>query len=46
MKRYSTGLLLGSASAGIAWAAGASPVWAGLVGVVVAVLVWVCQARL
>ena len=46
MKRHMTGLLLGSASAGIAWAAGASPVWAGLVGVAVAVLVWAVERLL
>lgn len=40
MKRFMTGLLLGSASAGIAYAAGANPVWTGLIGLTVAVLVW------
>jgi hypothetical protein len=40
VKRFMTGLLLGSASTGIAWAAGASPLWTGLIGLTVAVLVW------
>lgn len=35
-----TGLLLGSAGSGIAYAAGASPYWTAGVGVIVAVLVW------
>lgn len=40
MKRFMTGLLLGAASSGIAYAAGASPLWTGLIGLTVAVLVW------
>lgn len=40
MKRFMTGLLLGSASSGIAYAAGASPYWTAGVGVIVAALVW------
>lgn len=40
MKRFTAGLLLGSASAGIAYACGASPLWTALIGAVVAALVW------
>ena len=43
MKRVTAGLLLGSASAGIAYAAGASPYWTAGIGVLVAVLVWFGQ---
>lgn len=40
MKRFTTGLLLGAAASGIAYAAGASPAWTAVTGAVVAVLVW------
>ena len=40
MKRFTTGLLLGAAASGIAYGAGASPLWTGLIGLTVAVLVW------
>lgn len=43
MKRFMAGLLLGSASAGIAYAAGANPYWTAAVGAVVAVLIWFGQ---
>lgn len=38
MKRLWPGLLFGAAGYAIAWSAGASPLWAAVVGVVVAVL--------
>lgn len=40
MKRFIAGLILGAASSGIAHAVGASPLWTGLIGLAVAVLVW------
>lgn len=40
MKRFTAGLLLGSACSGIAYACGASPLWTGLIGAAVALLVW------
>lgn len=40
MKRFTAGLLLGSASSGIAYACGASPLWTGLIGAAVALVVW------
>lgn len=41
--RFTAGLLLGSASSGIAYACGASPLWTGLIGITVACLVWFGQ---
>jgi len=35
-----TGLLLGASSAGIAWAAGASPLWTAVIGAGIALIVW------
>ena len=35
-----TGLLLGSSSYAIAWAAGLSPLWSGVIGGVVAAVCW------
>jgi hypothetical protein len=43
MKRFTAGLLLGAASSGIAYAAGASPYWTAGVGAIVACLVWFGQ---
>jgi hypothetical protein len=40
VKQFTTGLLLGSSSSGIAYACGASPYWTAGVGLIVAVLVW------
>lgn len=40
MKRFTVGLLLGSATYGIAWAAGASPLLSGVIGGAVAVICW------
>ena len=40
MARFVTGLLLGSASSGIAYACSAPPLWVVLIGLVVACLVW------
>lgn len=40
MKRFMTGLLLGSASAGVAYGAGASTYWTVGVGAIVACLIW------
>lgn len=40
MARFTTGLLLGAASSGIAYAAGATPYWTAGIGALVAVLVW------
>lgn len=40
MKRFTAGLLLGATCSGIAYAAGASPLWTGLVGLAVAALIW------
>ena len=34
------GLLIGASSSGVAYACGASPLWTGLIGLAVAVLVW------
>lgn len=40
MKHLTTGLLLGAAAAGIAWACGASPWWAVLLGAGFGAVVW------
>lgn len=37
---FTTGLLLGASSAGIAWAAGASPLWTAVIGAGIALVVW------
>jgi len=40
MKRFTTGLLFGASFYAIAWAAGASPLWATGIGSAVAGAVW------
>jgi len=41
VRRFLLGLILGAAGSAITWAATESPEWTALVGITVAVLVWV-----
>ena len=41
MARFLIGLILGGAASGITWAASHSSHWTAIVGITVAVLVWV-----
>lgn len=43
MRRFTAGLLLGSASSGIAYACGANTYWTVGVGAIVACLIWFGQ---
>lgn len=43
MKRFAAGLLLDSASSGIAYACDATPLWTAAIGITVACLVWFGQ---
>lgn len=40
MRRFTTGLILGAAVSGIAWAAGANPLVTAGLGLLMAVLAW------
>ena len=46
MKHFRTGLLLGAAAAGIAYARGATPAWIALLGASVGAVVWAAASTL
>ncbi len=46
MKHFRTGLLLGAAAAGIAYACGASPAWTALLGASFGAVVWAAASTL
>ena len=45
MTRYASGVIFGAACSGIAYAAGATPFWAGAIGLTAACLLWATARR-